>query len=121
MLPDDIVRPSGDKMCFESIALNDQGMWHHSVQDGSFLRRQAAQQWGLDYSHNDVCALQRKGTRSISNLDELVAMLKQRTGKWVCIFEMEQRPPHAQAKLMASCGVSGDASRSKRRQHHVHA
>lgn len=74
------------------------------MQDARFLRRQAGQQWGLDYSHNDVCALQRKGTRAISNLDELVAMPEQRIGKWVRIFGMEQRPPHAQATLMATCG-----------------
>ena len=101
----DVVRPAGAKMCFEAVALNDDGMWHHSVRDARFLRQQAARQWGLDYSRSDMCVLQRKGTRAIANLDELVAMLNARTGKCVRVFEMERRPPHAQAALMASCGV----------------
>jgi hypothetical protein len=32
-------------------------------------------------------------------------MLERRTGKCVRVFQMERRPPHGQATLMATCGV----------------
>jgi hypothetical protein len=104
-LPGDDVRPTGDRLCFETVAFNTVGRWHHSVADARALRARVAADWGLAYSHDDVCVLQRRDHRAIANLDEVVAMLKRRTGKCVRVFQMESRPPHGQATLMATCGV----------------
>lgn len=104
-LPGDDVRPTGNRLCFETVAFNAVGQWHHSVADARELRARAARDWGLAYSHDDVCVLQRRDHRAIANLDEVVAMLERRTGKCVRVFQMEGRPPHGQATLMATCGV----------------
>lgn len=120
VLPDDSVRTSGDNTRFESIVLNDQRMWHHSVQDARFLRRQAAQQWGLDYSHNDVCCNEKAPAPS-QTWTSWWPCLNSASASGCAFLRWSSAPPPCASHADSIVRRSGDASRSKRRQHHVHA
>ena len=105
----DVVRETGaassTSLCFDAIAFNAEGYWFHSPRDADAVRARATKAWGLDFTHDDICILQRRNHRAIANVGDVVTWLHQRTGVRARVFEMDRRPPHAQAALMATCGV----------------